>query len=170
MYNSNFDSSFRLIKLPLFLGIFAFLSCVNSKFEGYPKGKITLDSGEVLDVYIADTKQRQTNGLSNIKSEDFGDLEAMIFPENEMEERQFWMPETHFNLDIIFLNADLYVLDIHKNIQHHKTRYPTSEVPRSKTVYSQHVLEIRADSSIAEKIKPGMMLKWTSSADLERKE
>lgn len=170
MYNFNFDSSFRLIKLGLFLSIFFNISCMNEKFKDYPRGKITLESGEVLKVYIADTFARQKQGLSKLPSSEFDPLEAMIFPENEMDYRQFWMPETHFNLDIIFLNKDMYVLDIHKNISHFTTREPNHLVPRSKTVYAQHVLEIRADSPVANKIKPGMILKWSSSVDLVRKE
>ena len=101
--------------------------------------------------------------ISTLESKDFSGTEGMFFTGAKMYPRQFWMPETHFNLDIIFLNADLYVLDIHKNIQHYKTREPKHKVPLSKEVISQHVLEIRADSPLSGKVQPGMILKWSDN-------
>ena len=129
--------------------------------KSYPKKTLKLDDIKIK-VFVADTDERQRKGLSTIKSEDFPANWAMLFPLEAMRVRQFWMPETHFDLDVIFMNGDYYVLDIHKGLKH----YPKTggrrgiEVPLSKEVFSQHVLEVRADSPIASKIKPGMTLEF----------
>lgn len=147
--------------LMLFLLLISMTGC-NSSTASHLKElatkTLTLPSGKTLKVYIADSDKDQKKGLSSIKDEDFSDNEAMLFTGPRMYMRQFWMPETHFNLDIIFLNADYYVLDIHRNIQHFPKKGPKSEVPLSKEVFSQHVLEIKASSPYAKQIKPGMIL------------
>ena len=104
------------------------------------------------------TKRDSVSLITKIKPDQLKDNEGMLFPENEMKQRMFWMPNTHMNLDIFFLNKDFYVLDIHRNLQHFPKRYPESEIPRSKTVYSQHVLELKSSSPLAAKIKRGMIL------------
>lgn len=171
MHNFNFDWAFRLTKIALICSLSLLISCNNekSKFSHYPQGTISFDSGEQIKVYIADTAKRQKQGLSNTTPNQFGINDGMMFPENGMAPRQFWMPETYFNLDIIFLTAEMYVLDIHKNIEHCTFRSPRSKIPLSKTVNSQHVLEIRADSPFAKMIKPGMILNWNSKIKLELK-
>ena len=151
------------VKLMLFLLLLSMIGCTESTALHLKKLKvktIVLPSGTKLKTYIADSGTDQKRGLSKIMPEDFSETEAMLFTGNRMHMRQFWMPETHFNLDIIFMNTDYYVLDIHRNIQHHTKREPRRDVPLSKEVYSQHVLELKADSPLAKEIQPGMILKW----------
>ena len=76
--------------------------------------------------------------------------------------KSFWMPDTYFNLDIIFLNKDFLVVDIVKNIQHHPGRAPNPPIARTPSVNCRHVLEIRADSPLSSKIKLGTQFKWMS--------
>ncbi len=115
---------------------------------------------------MAQTDEEQQTGLSGLPSDDFASDEGLLFPADENKLRQFWMPETHFNLDIIFLTKDLYVLDVHKNLPHFPKREPRSAIPLSKAVYSRHILEIRADSPLAREIRPGIMLKWSGDSRL----
>jgi uncharacterized membrane protein (UPF0127 family) len=156
-----------LIKTFLLLGLI--VSCnEKGKFSDYSQGEITLPSGKKLKVYMAVSTDQQRRGLSNTKPEEFADDESMLFFDEGDSVRQFWMPETFFNLDIIFLNKDLYVVDVHRNIQHYTKREPREAVPLSKKVYCRHVLEIKASSPLAKEIKPGMMLKWTGKQSLEQ--
>lgn len=130
--------------------------------KDYPVKTLKVDDIEIK-VFIADTYERQKKGVSTIKSKDFKPDWGMLFPEDRMGYRQFWMPETHFDLDVIFMNGDYYILDTHKGLKHYpKKGIRGVEVPLSKQVFSQHVLEIRADSPIAKKIKPGMTLEFKS--------
>lgn len=158
-------------KFPLLL-IFCLIAACNddarSRLEALESGSIELPSGKKLTVFVAQTDKAQETGLSGLPSKDFSQNEGLIFPADEDKLRQFWMPDTHFNLDIIFLTKDLYVLDVHKNIEHFPKREPKGDIPLSKAVYSRHVLEIRADSPLADEIRPGMVLKWSGDRRLLR--
>lgn len=156
------------LKLILFLNFsIALTSCNTSSsvhLKNYKKGYIQLPSGKILTVFIAETDDQQRQGLSNIKDQDFQNDWGMLFPEKKMSVRQFWMPSTYFNLDIVFMNQDYYILDVHKNLQHNpKSKYEAEPV-YSKAVYSQHVLEVKADSPLAKEFIPGMVLKLMKKA------
>ena len=158
----------RASKLIIFLAYFILFSGCNAStaehLNSYSKVTIVLPDGTHVPTYIAETRDQQTKGLSAIMPKDFKASEAMLFPEKEMMMRQFWMPNTHFDLDVIFMNEDYYVLDIHRNVKHFP-RQPKfkGEVPLSKTVFSQHVLEIKASSELSKLIQPGMQLKMMKS-------
>ena len=152
--------------LTLFFSIVGLLtSCTTNSAEhlkSYPVKTLSLPSGKTVKVYIANSYQRQKDGLSKIKSEDFSSTEGMLFPEDRMMLRQFWMPETHFDLDVIFMNEDYYVLDIHRSLKHYPAKGERGIVPLSKEVFSQHVLEVRSDSPLAKEIQPGMTLNFSN--------
>ena len=160
----NIHQSF--LKLISFLVLF---SCTNTDvFEKYTKSEISLSSGEKLEVILAIDANEQEKGLSNIKPDQFADNQVMLFTANKTKLRQFWMPETQFNLDIIFLSSDLYIIDIDRNVPAHPTRYPRSEVPLSKAVFCTHVLEIKSSSPLAKKIKVGEFIKWSGPKSLSQ--
>lgn len=160
----------KLIKnLVSLAALFVLISCNDTgRFVNYQKGVLELPSGEKLTTYLAISDEQQTLGLSGTKTDEFDNDEAMLFFNLVDSLRQFWMPETYFNLDIIFLNKDLYVLDIDRNVKHFEKRQPDHLIPRAKAVVCRHVLEVRSDSPLAKKIQPGMMLKWTSEPSLSQ--
>ena len=131
-----------------------------SHIRKYESKKLEIPSGESITVYIAKSAQDQKRGLSKIEPSDLKDSEGMFFTGEKLRPRQFWMPEVYFDLDLFFLSKDLYVLDIHRGLKAHKKRFPESDVPRSKTVMSVHVLELKSSSPLAQKIKQGMILQW----------
>lgn len=150
--------------LLLFIVFFSLAGGCNdtsAHFHSYKKSILTLEGGEKLTIYIAESHKQQELGLSKVKPEQLKDNEGMLFPEKTMKPRMFWMPETYMDLDIFFLNADYYVLDIHRGLKHFPKRYPENQIPRSKTVVSQHVLEIKSSSPLAKKIKRGMILDFS---------
>lgn len=157
------------LKLIIFIAfLIPITSCKSSSsdhLKSYTVKELLLPNNEKLKVFIADTSLRQKKGLSKIKNEDFPSNAGMFFPGKRMYLRQFWMPETHFDLDVIFLNQGFYVLDIHRNLKHYtgKKRDRTN-VPLSKEVLSQHVLEVKSKSKISKMIKPGMVLRWTEKS------
>jgi len=152
----------RLVNLILFLSLFGvFAGCnasTSAHLKEYQKKSLILSPKEKIIVYIASSDTEQKRGLSKIKSSDFSKNEGMLFPANRMFKRQFWMPETFFNLDIFFLNQDYFVIDIQRNLQHFPQREPKKDVPLSRAVFSQHVLELRSDSEMSKKITIGMKL------------
>ncbi len=154
----------RPLKLMLFLIILmSSLSCQSdsaSHIRKYETKTLTLPDGEKITTYFAKSEEEQKSGLSKIKPEDLKDNEAMLFTGDKLRPRQFWMPEVYFDLDLFYLSENFYVLDTHRGLKSHKTRYPEHLVPRSKTVMSVHVLEIKSSSPLAKKIHRGMLLKF----------
>lgn len=154
----------RALKLMLFLLILGTsLSCESdsdtaSHIKKYKARTLTLPSGEVAKIYVAESVDEQKRGLSKIKPSHLKYNEGMLFPGTVLKPRQFWMPEVYFDLDLFFLSKDFYVLDVHRSLKSHKTREPEGDVPRSKTVISVHVLELKSSSPLAKKIEHGMIL------------
>lgn len=159
---TNLILSSSWLKLLLTFMLYSTLSSCNeskNNFRSYPKGVISLPSGNKITVFIANSAKEQSLGLSHVKEQDLKDNEAMLFPAKSMGPRQFWMPETHINLDLFFMNRDFYILDIHRNLQAFPKKEPRNKIPRSKTVYSQHVLEMKSSSELAKELDYGMILK-----------
>lgn len=149
------------------------ISCNESNgknaFRTYPKLEIEMPSKNKLNVYVAVDAKRQQLGLSHVKPNEFNDNDTMLFTGDHYQVRQFWMPETHFDLDIIFLSPELEVLDIHRGVKHYSkkvTRENKDDVPISKKAYCQHVLEIKSSSVYAPEFKVGMKLKSSQELDL----
>jgi uncharacterized membrane protein (UPF0127 family) len=143
-------------------------SKIEKRFAHYYKGEIS-DSESSLNVktYIALTAKQQEIGLSYVLNDQMNDTQALLFLGTFDTQRQFWMPDTHFNLDIFFLSKDFIVIDIHRNVQHFPARNPDHKIPRAKSVYCRHVLEMRADSKISSKIKYGMKLNFNGKKSIQ---
>lgn len=156
------------LSLIFLLGAFLFSGCddARSRLEALEQARLVLPSGKELNVFIARGARDQASGLSGVKPEEFKNNEAMIFPSDRNETRQFWMPNTHFDLDIVFLTKDLYVLDVHRRLKHFPHSGPKEKIPLSKAVYSRHVLEIKSSSPLAQDITPGTRLRWSEDVRL----
>lgn len=147
-----------MIKLLALSSIFLLLSC-NSTRPTLLKGKITTAQGHMITTYLALTPSEQEQGLSGVQESDFKDNEGMLFYYPEAGEKHFWMPDTYFNLDLIYLDLNFKVLDIVRNLQHYKGRSNPNLIPRARGVWSNHVLEMKASSKISQEIKVGDQLK-----------
>lgn len=119
---------------------------------------LVFPSGETLALELARTPQEQTRGLSDRKKTDFPKDRGMLFVYHRDEFRQFWMPDTYFDLAIAFLDKDFKVLAVENPVPHHPSRQ--EPIPRTGSYFSRYVLEVRSDSPFAEKLSPGIQLKW----------
>ncbi len=150
------------LKLISFLGFLSILSACDAastdKLQNLKVIKLQTPQGKIIKTYVAKTEQQQRGGLSGIKKNDFPKNYGMLFPSNRMKLRQFWMPNTYFDIDIFFMNADYYIIDVHRSLAKSPGLRAKEDVPLSKKVFSQHVLEMRSDSEIAKKLHPGMKL------------
>jgi uncharacterized membrane protein (UPF0127 family) len=171
---TNFIHQIRRVLKPIFILLpIVMVSCNESNgknpYLSYPKLEIELPSKNKINVYVAVDAKRQKLGLSHVQPDEFNNNDTMLFTGEHYQVRQFWMPETHFNLDIIFLSPSLEVLDIHRNVSHYKgkvTRENKDDVPLSKKAYCQHVLEIKTSSPLASEFTIGLKLKATSKMSL----
>ena len=62
---------------------------------------------------IADNQQKRSYGLMNRR--DMKSNSGMIFIWKDSQIRNFWMKNTHFNLDLFFLNNQGEIIEIYKN-------------------------------------------------------
>jgi uncharacterized membrane protein (UPF0127 family) len=148
--------------LSLTLLFITLMACQSeSERTTWPKEvELTTPAGEAIKTTLAVTMAEQERGLSGVLSSDFNDDQGMLFFYLADEEKHFWMPDTYFDLDIIFLDKDLKVLDVIRKLPHYKGRANPELIPRARGVWARHALEMKASSSIADKIKVGDQLKW----------
>lgn len=151
----------KLIKNFLFISLIILSFGCEEKSDTLPQkipAQLELASGKVLDIKIVYLPSDTTRGLSGVLPSEFGDREGLLFFFPELGQRSFWMPDTYFNLDIIYLDAQLKVLNIQRNIPHHIGF--EEPVPRARAELAQHVLEIKANSPLANDIQVGDQLKF----------
>ncbi len=137
--------------------------------ENHLQGKIVLKSGKLVPIKLALTNHEKIQGLSSLKDTDFPDDSGMLFYYLEDQERVFWMPDTYFDLDIIFLNQDFKILEIIRNVKHYPSKKITSTIPRTPAILCRHVLEIKSKSKIAKEFIKGEKIKITLPSPAEIK-
>jgi uncharacterized membrane protein (UPF0127 family) len=118
---------------------------------------------EKINVRLALTRMEHSRGLSGIKSSDFPVTQSMLFVNDGMGERRFWMPDTYFNLDIIFLDSNLKIVGIEKNVPAHPGMAEPPAIFRTKTYKAQFVLETKSTAPFSKNLKVGDKLKWIST-------
>lgn len=124
--------------------------------------ELKLPSGERITARLALSQLEKKRGLSGFSENDFAHDEALLIVNKTDTERKVWMVDTRFNLDVFFLDSDLTVIDIERNLQAHPGKQSPPDIQISKGVTCRHILEMRADSKIAGKITKGMVLRWVS--------
>lgn len=82
--------------------------------EGPPRARVTIGV-HVIDAEIADTPARQRRGLSGRKGLAPG--EGMLFVYGAPAPRGFWMPDMHFDIDIVWIRAGR-VVHIESRVPH----------------------------------------------------
>lgn len=151
-----------MIKLLTLCLLFTLVSCQSeSRTKSTLKTvELITPSGDVIKTSLAISPSEQEQGLSGVQSEDYEANQGMLFYYDADEEKNFWMPDTYFDLDIHFLDKDLKITDIIRKLPHYKGRANPELIPRARPVWSRHALEMRSDSSISQKLKIGDQLIW----------
>ncbi len=93
-----------------------------------------------VEIAIADNQKTRRTGLSNL--EILPQKRGLLFVFTDSKKYGIWMKDMNFPIDIIWLNKDLRVVDIHKNIS--EDTYPTSFHPKMPATF---VLEVNAGFS-----------------------
>lgn len=168
------------LKLTLFLAMFGFVSCkeqttssatsiptfkqLRSRAENDPYDSVrrfTLGhpSGRIIKTVLLITPKEQEVGLSGTKDHEFAENEGALFWYQDDSLKSFWMPDTYFNLDLVFLDDKLKIIDIDRNLQAHPGREEPPAIQFSKSVRARHVLEVKAGSEFAKALSLGDQLK-----------
>ena len=104
---------------------------------------LTITQKTKLKTYLALTLEQQTLGLSNIKDEQFSRQEAMLFVYSEVGPRRFWMKQTFFDLDILFLDEQGKITAMALGMEAHPGADPRF-IPTTPAYKAQYVLETKA--------------------------
>lgn len=153
--------------------LFCLSACQSESRPGHdPLKSIELitPAGESIETTLAIFPKDQEQGLSGVKSEDFNDNQGMLFFYLEDDEKQFWMPDTYFDLDLFYLDKNLKVIDIIRKLPFYVGRANEHLIPRARAVWARHTLEMKSSSPIAQKLKLGDVLMWKSKLTLEQTE
>ncbi|MFT7628109.1 MAG: uncharacterized membrane protein (UPF0127 family) [Ulvibacter sp.] len=105
-----------------------------------------------LNIEIADDEYQTQTGLMYRKS--MKDDQAMLFIFEDEIPRAFYMKNTQFALDIIFIDSDRKVVNIHKDANPLDHTSLPSEGP------AQYVLEVNAGLSNTWTLESGDFVEW----------
>ena len=126
---------------------------INFSKEGELTLRKTNDSiFKTLDIEIARTDYETQTGLMSRKSME--EHQGMLFIFQEEQPRSFYMKNTEFSLDIIYINKKKKVVSIKKNT----IPYDKNSLPSGKPVL--YVLEIKAGLSDRWGIENGDSVRW----------
>ncbi|HEX3074497.1 MAG TPA: DUF192 domain-containing protein [Ignavibacteriales bacterium] len=108
-----------------------------------------------IDVEIADTEYKRNLGLMyRDKMEEYQGM-LFIFPEEDM--LAFWMKNTILTLDIIFIDRNYKIINIHKNTK------PYSEQTYPADALAQYVVEVNAGFADAHNLQKGDKINWRAA-------
>ncbi|MFT6069886.1 MAG: uncharacterized membrane protein (UPF0127 family) [Bacteriovoracaceae bacterium] len=157
-----------LIKNLLLLAILSSMGCRSEAnlANNLKKGLLRTPWKELIHVELALTKSDQAKGLSGRKKGSLKPNQGMLFLYREKSPKSFWMPDTYFDLDIIFLDKDLKILNIQRKVPHHPGRDEPPAIARTPAIMSRHILELPADSKISKKLRVGQQFKWGGETPL----
>jgi len=105
-----------------------------------------------IDIEIADNDYERQLGLMNRESMEAMQGMLFIFPAERYQ--SFWMMNTLFSLDILFINSKKEIVTIHKQTK------PLSEQSYPSSKPSIYVLEVNAGFCERHDIKPGDKIYW----------
>jgi uncharacterized membrane protein (UPF0127 family) len=157
-------------KLLTALLLLTLLACQSESRNPLQSVDLKTPSGQVIKTSLVYSPHDMEQGLSGVQSQDFSDDQGMLFFYTSEQEMHFWMPDTYFDLDLFFLDKELKITDIIRKLPHYIGRANPELIPRARGVWAKYVLEMKAGSSIADKIKIGDSLVWKSSLDLVKTE
>lgn len=112
-------------------------------------------NNEHITVEIADTHAEQELGLGQRDS--LAANSGMLFVFNESGDHPFWMKDTRFNLDMIWINADKKIVAIADNVA--SNTYPQSFRASEP---SKYVLEVNGGFAASRHIKVGDKVDFTA--------
>lgn len=143
--------------------LFLLISCQSesrNKADPLRYVELVTPQGEIIETTLAITPEQQEQGLSGVKADDFSDNQGMLFYYLTDDEKNFWMPDTYFDLDLIYLDQNLKIIDIIRKLPHYIGSNNESLIPRARGVWCRHTLEMKASSPISKTLKIGDSLKW----------
>lgn len=108
-----------------------------------------------IDVAVADSFEERVKGLSGLP--ELGKNRGLIFAYSHKDTHGIWMKDMHFPIDIIWLDEELRVVDIEKDVS--PDTYPETFRPETPARY---VLEVNAGFAEKHDVNIGTVAVWSS--------
>jgi uncharacterized protein len=124
-----------------------------AELDSFPRGSLEIQTGAVtqrFDVWIADTPQRQTQGLMFVR--DLPPDRGMVFLHDPPRLASMWMKNTYIELDMLFV-ARGRIVKIASRARPHSLETLSSEVPVSA------VIELRGGEAGRRGLKVGQRVR-----------
>ncbi|MFH1589436.1 MAG: DUF192 domain-containing protein [archaeon] len=146
----------KLILLSIVIIILLLSGCSKETGTNFDyKIREVIVANQTITVQIADNDEKRTQGL--MYQEELGEFEGMFFIFEEEDYLNFWMKNTPIPLDIIFINSEFEIENIHtaEPCKRNECLFYGSERP------AKYVLEVNAGFSEKYGLSENMMLDFT---------
>jgi len=141
-----------LILFVLGFTVFSACYCSDCNTETVvPTSTVVFETGDELDVAIADTKEERAQGLMHV--EEMGMDKGMLFIFEKNSTGNFWMKNTLIPLDMIFVDEDLKIMFIQDTAMPCKTEKCKTYGPGENYMYT---IETNAGYAKSHGIEVGM--------------
>ena len=127
---------YALLGVGVIISLTFIILTMQSAQQGQNKDTLAIN-GVVLHVERADTKEKQIQGLS--QRESLKENVGMLFVYEKAGSPGIWMKDMHFPIDIIWINEEAKIVEIHENVS--PDTYPTTFHASVPVTY---VLEVNA--------------------------
>lgn len=158
------------LKLIIFFSLCSLMPLAYAKkadpFAKIRHAHLILPNKKRIQVKLAITTKEQSQGLSGVKIKNFKKNMGLLFAYAKTGPHRFWMPNTYFNLDIIFLDKNLKINGIVWNAPAHPGYQDPSKIYVTKEFNARYVLEVSSIGKVANGLKAGQQLKLDASFSL----
>lgn len=161
----NISKPIRLLT-NFFLIFFSFNGFSQFLNQSWGEAQILSPNNSQFFISFAVTDAQKTKGLSGLKPEKMAFNQGLLFIYSDTAARVFWMPDTYFDLDIIFLDETFKVIGLEENVKHHIGYYPESDIVRTKSYMARYILELHAGQSKKANLKAGDSLRLKTRQNL----
>ena len=109
--------------------------------RAYPPFGTLVASGTSITVLLARTVAERAHGLSGRTSLDHS--QGMLFFFDTPDKYALWMPDMHFSIDIVWIDANWQIVDIARGVS--PDSYPKSFTPEEPALYVLEVVAGKVD-------------------------
>lgn len=125
--------------------------------KGLPQAPLTFPDGRTIQVDVAATPlQREVGLMHRVRlPKDYGML--FVFPQEGG--LQFWMKNTLVDLDMVFLDRERRITEVHRRVPRSRPDTPEDKLAR-RSGLAQYVLELPAGAASRHKLRRGQRLEF----------
>ena len=132
------------------------------------KSYLTSPNKEIIEISWAISEKEKETGLSGLNPPTkMKKNQGLFFYNHKSQSYQYWMFNTFFDLDIIFLDENLKVIAV-ETLKYSSQKDISNKniIPQTKRYLSRYILELHAHSTKKLGIKIGTSLKWKDSSTI----